>query len=302
MLRALISVLTAGACVAFAAPAGAVLNVLACEPEWGALVAELAGDRANVYTATTALQDVHHIQARPSLIAAARRADLLVCTGAEMEAAWLPVLTRESGNVQIQPSTPGYFEAASAVTLIEVPTRLDRFEGDVHTQGNPHIHTDPHNIARVAHALAGRLAGIDPPNAEFYRARHAAFAERWRQATAKWEAAGAPLRGVRVVEHHRAFSYLFRWLGIDVLGYLEPKPGLEPTIRHMSLLLAQQQARPARVVVRASYNDPRAAAWFAEHAKVPAVVLPFSVGGDAASKDLISWYDEMLDILLKAAR
>jgi zinc/manganese transport system substrate-binding protein len=297
----MISVFAALAAVGFAAPAGATLNVLACEPEWGALVTELAGDRASVYTATTALQDVHHIQARPSLIAAARRADLLACTGAELEVGWLPVLTRESGNPKIQPGGPGYFEATTAVTLIEVPTRLDRAEGDVHPQGNPHIHTDPRNILRVAQALADRLASIDPPNAGFYRTRYGAFAERWQQAIAKWEAAGAPLRRLRLVEHHKAFSYLFRWLGIDVVGYLEPKPGLEPTIGHMTELLDQQRARPARIVVRASFNDPRASEWFAEHAKVPAVVLPFSVGGDAASKDLFSWYDDMLALLLKAA-
>jgi zinc/manganese transport system substrate-binding protein len=297
----MLSSLAAGAAMAFAAPAAA-LNIFACEPEWGALARELAGDQANVYTATTALQDVHRIEARPSLIAAARRADLVVCTGADLEAGWLPVLTRESGNAKIQPGSRGYFEAARVVTLVDVPTRLDRSEGDLHAQGDPHIHTDPRNIARVAQALADRLAELDPAGGDRYRARSRAFAERWQQAIAKWQSAGAPLRGLRVVEQHRGFTYLLRWLGIEVTGYLEPKPGLEPTTGHMVGLLEQQAARPAKMVIRASYHDPRASLWFAERAKVPAVVLPFSVGGDAASKDLLSWYDAMLDALLKAAR
>jgi len=284
-----------------AAPAGAALNVLACEPDWGALTRELAGERAKVYEASTALQDVHHIQARPSLIAAARRADLVVCTGAELEVGWLPVLTRESGNGRIQPGAPGYFEATRYVDLIEIPTRLDRREGDVHPQGNPHVQTDPRNIAKIAQALAARLAEIDPANAAFYRTRYASFAERWRQAIDRWTREAAPLKGLKVVVHHRAFSYLFAWLGIDAVAALEPLPGIDPTISHMTELLQAQKTNPAKMVVRASYNDARAAEWFAGRAGIPEVMLPFSVGGDDAAKDLFSWYDDMLSILLKGA-
>jgi zinc/manganese transport system substrate-binding protein len=284
-----------------AEPASAALNVLACEPEWGALTHELAGDRARVYEASTALQDVHHIQARPSLIAAARRADLVVCTGAELEVGWLPVLVRESGNDRIQPNTPGYFEAARYVNLIEIPTRLDRREGDVHPEGNPHIQTDPRNILKVAQALAERLAQIDPANAAAYQARYRAFDARWRQSIAKWEREAAPLKGLEGVVHHQAFDYLFRWLGIQTVGSLEPLPGVDPTISHMTALLEAQKTNPAKMVVRASYNDPRASEWFAGRAHIEAVMLPFSVGGDDASKDLFSWYDDMLAILLKAA-
>lgn len=287
--------------VSASGPAAAALNVLACEPEWGALVKELAADKATVYNATTALQDVHHIQARPSLISAARRADLLVCTGADLEIGWLPLLTRESGNSKIQPDAPGYFEASRFVTLIDLPVRLDRSEGDVHPQGNPHFQTDPRNIGKVAAALAERLAKIDPSNAAAYRDRYKSFAERWQSSIARWESKAAPLRGLRVVEHHKAFSYLFRWLGVEVAGYLEPKPGIEPTTSHMSGLLEAQRARPAKAVVRTSYNDPRASEWFSERAKIPAIMLPFSVGGSDASRDLFTWFDDLLDRLLKTA-
>lgn len=285
-----------------ALPARAALNVLACEPEWGALVRELAGDLAQVYEATTAMQDVHRVQARPSLIAAARRADLLVCTGAELEIGWLRVLTRESGNAAIQPGARGYFEATRYVEMIEVPARLDRSEGDVHPQGNPHIQTDPRNIARVAAALAEKLAALDPQNADEYRKRHASFSGRWQAAIERWSKEAAPVRGVRVIEHHRAFSYLFRWLEVRVIGYLESKPGIEPSSRHLAELLALQKAEPARLVVRASYVDPRAADWLSERARIPVVVLPFSVGGSERASDLFAWYDELVGSLAKAVR
>jgi len=285
-----------------ALPARAALNVLACEPEWGALTRELAGDLAKVYEATTALQDVHRIQARPSLIAAARRADLLVCTGAELEIGWLPVLTRDSGNAAIQPGAPGYFEATRYVTLIEVPTRLDRSEGDVHPQGNPHIQTDPRNIGQVAPALAKRLADLDPAHAADYHKRYAQFAARWQEAIDRWTRQAAPLNGLRVVEHHRAFSYLFRWLKVEVTAYLEAKPGIEPSAGHLAEVLKLQQTRPAKFVVRASYVDPRAAEWFGERARIPVVVLPFSIGGDARATDLFTLYDDLVGTLVKAAQ
>src|SRR5207249_1638612 len=146
---------------AFSPTTSAALKVLACEPEWGALVQELAGDHASVYVATTALQDPHRIQAKPSLIASARSADLVVCTGAELEIGWLPVLLRQSGNAAVQPGQPGNFEAAAYVNKLEVPTRLDRAEGDIHAAGNPHIQTDPRNFVPIAEALAARLATLD---------------------------------------------------------------------------------------------------------------------------------------------
>jgi zinc/manganese transport system substrate-binding protein len=302
MLTRIIHLILIAALGTAAFPAWAALNVFTCEPEWGALVTELAGGNAKVYVATTAMQDVHHIQARPSLIAAVRRADLLVCTGAELEVGWLPVLLRQSGNDRIQRGRPGNFEASRYVHMIEVPSRLDRAQGDVHPMGNPHIHTDPRNIARVADALAQRLEEIDPGQAAIYQSRLKDFRSRWDKAISRWQNRAAPLRGLPVVEYHKAFSYLFAWLGIQATGFLEPKPGVDPTTGHLTELLAQQKSKPAKVVVRASYNDPRAADWFGERARIPVVVLPFTVGGDSASKDLFSWYDDMIDLMLKGAQ
>ena len=157
--------------LAAALPAHAALKVLATTADWGALATEIGGDQVNVYVATSALQDVHRVDAKPSLVARARTADLVFATGAELEIGWLPVLIQESGNSRIQPGSPGYFEATSVLTLLEKPERFDRSLGDIHPQGNPHVQLDPHNIARVAQALAERLAQLDGAHAQYFQQR-----------------------------------------------------------------------------------------------------------------------------------
>ena len=281
------------------APALAVLNVFATVPEWGALATELGGDKVNVYTATNALQDPHHVEAKPSLIARARNADLVVATGAELEIGWLPLVTRQAGNPKIQPGKPGYFEAASFVPLLEKPMRLDRSEGDVHPGGNPHIQPDPRNITRVAGSLATRLAELDPENAVYYQARHKAFADRWNAAIANWEKQAAPLKGIPILVQHNAFIYLCAWLGLKQVAALEPKPGVEPTTAHLTEILATLQRQPVKMVIRAAYQTDRASQWIAERAKINAVMLPFTVGGDDAAKDLYSLFDDTIARLLK---
>lgn len=290
------------ALAALAMQAQAALNVVACEPEWASLAQELGGDRLNVSSATTALQDPHRIEARPSLIARVRNADLLVCTGMELEVGWLPVLLQQSGNTKLAPGRPGHFEAGRYVKALEVPARLDRSDGDVHAAGNPHIQQDPRNIGLVAVALGQRLAQIDPANAAFYQQRQAAFAERWEQAQRKWEQQAAPLKGLAVVAHHKNMAYLWNWLGVREVATLEPKPGLEPSAGHLATLNAQLAKQPARLVVRAAYQDPRASLWLAEHARIPAVALPFTVGGNEQAKDLFGLFDSTVSLLLAAAK
>ena len=282
--------------------ARAAVNVLACEPEWGALTQELGGDKVAIYTATTALQDPHHIQARPSLIARARSADLLVCTGSELEVGWLPILLRQSGNANIQPGKPGYFEAANYVQKLEIPVRLDRAQGDVHPGGNPHIQTDPRNFLPVADALTQRLTQLDPANAAFYAARRKAFVERWKAAIQQWETMAIPLKGVAIVVQHKGFPYLENWLGLRQVASLEPKPGVEPNSGYLAEVLAQLQRQPARMVIRAAYNDGRASEWLAERSKISIVALPFTVGADAQSQDLFGLFDTTVQRLLGALK
>lgn len=282
--------------------AHAALNVFACEPEWGALAQELGGDKVAVFTATNAMQDVHHIEAKPSLVAQLRKADLLVCTGSELEIGWLPVLLRQAGNSNVLAGKYGNFEAAHYVHMLEVPSRLDRADGDVHAGGNPHIQTDPRNIAKVGDALAQRLAETDVPNAAFYQARHKDFAQRWQEATKRWETQAAPLKGVVIVVQHKGFPYLEDWLGLHEVATLEPKPGVEPTSSHLSEVLTQLQRQPAKMVIRAAYNSDRPSQWLSEKAKIPAVALPFTVGGSDRAKDLFSLFDDTVQRLVDAAK
>jgi zinc/manganese transport system substrate-binding protein len=291
----LLSLLVAGA-------AHAAFNVFACEPEWAALAKELGGDDVKVYAATTALQDPHHIQARPSLIAKIRQADLVVCTGAELEIGWLPVLLSESGNNKVQPGQAGYFEAARQVPLLEVPLRLDRSQGDVHASGNPHIQTDPRVFAKVAGPMAKVMAQLDSDKASEYAKREQAFQVRWGQAMKNWEAKAAPLRGVPVVVQHDGFPYLENWLGLKRVAVLEPKPGVDPSVSYLATVLEGLKTNPAKMVLRAAYQPDRPSAWLQERAGITAVELPFTVGGSSKANDLYGLFDDTVDRLLGALK
>ncbi|HMC45759.1 MAG TPA: zinc ABC transporter substrate-binding protein [Caballeronia sp.] len=279
-------------------PAFAQLKVLACEPEWGALTQELGGDKVSIYNATTALQDPHHIEARPSLIARARNADLVVCSGSELEVGWIPLLLTQSGNTKIQPGTPGFLETSQFVSRLEIPKVLDRSLGDIHPAGNPHIHLDPRNIAKVAEVLRDRMVRIDSANAEFYKSRTAAFLARWGEAIRRWESQAAPLKGMTIVVHHKDLSYLNEWLGLREIGSLEPKPGIPATTAHLADLVARMQREPAKVIVYSAYNSPQAAQFLSDRTKIPAVMLPFTVGGSDRAKDLFGLFDDTLARLL----
>jgi len=285
-----------------ASPAHANLNIFACEPEWGALATELGGDKVSVYTATTGLQDPHQIQARPSLIAKARAADISVCTGAELEIGWLPMLQQQSANDKIQPGAAGAFEAAAFLNLLEIPTMLDRSQGDIHAAGNPHIQTDPRNILAVAPALTQRFAQGDPANAAYYNARLADFTARWQAALAKWQAEAAPLRGTPVLVAHHSWVYLENWLGLVRIGALEPKPGVPPSSGYLAQIIEKQTTTPAKFIMRAAYEDDRAANFISQKIGLPVAVLPFTVGGTDGAKDLFSLYDDTISSLLAARK
>jgi zinc/manganese transport system substrate-binding protein len=288
--------------VTLALPSQAAVRVLATTADWGALTKELGGDRVDVYTATTAMQDVHRVEAKPSLVARARTADLLVANGAELEVGWLPVLLQESGNPKVQRGAPGYFEATAAVTLVEVPAKLDRAMGDVHPFGNPHIQLDPRNIAAVAKALTAKLSAVDPAGADYYAGRGADFGKRWTEAIGRWQARAAPLKGVPVVIMHRDQAYLCRWLGLKELAAIEPKPGVPPSAGYLGQLVQKLSATPPKAILLNAYNDPKAAKWLSERVHAPAVVLPFSVGGSSTAKDLFGLFDDTIEKLLGAVR
>jgi len=284
---------------AFAAtPAAANLSVFACEPEWGALSTEVGGDKVSVYTATTGAQDPHQIQARPSLIAKARTADITVCEGAELEIGWLPMIIQQSNNSKIAPGQPGSFEGTRYVRLLEQPTSLDRAQGDIHAASNPHIQTDPRMMLTVSKALAERFAQLDPANAATYSAREADFTKRFSAAIAKWAAEAAPLKAQPIAVQHHAWIYMENWLGLHEVVPLEPKPGVPPSSGYLAEVLQKLQQQPAKFVIRAAYEDDRPSTFISEKAGIPAVVLPFTVGGTDGAKDLFGLYEDTIHRML----
>jgi len=283
-------------------PAYANLNVFACEPEWAALATEIGGNKVSVYAATTGVQDPHQIQARPGLIARARNADISVCTGAELEIGWLPAILAQTSNQKIRPGAPGSFEASNFVNLLEVPARLDRAEGDIHAQGNPHIQTDPNNILKVAKPMADRFAQLDPANAATYAMRLADFTTRWQAALAKWQAQAAPLKGVPIAVGHLSWRYMEDWLGLKRIVALEPKPGVPPSSGYLAQVVDTLQKNPAKMVIRSAYEDDRPSLFIADRVHLKAVVMPFTVGGTPEAKDLFGLYDDTINRLLAAAK
>ncbi len=277
-------------------------RVVGCEPEWAALAKEIGGEMVTVSSATTGRQNPHHIEARPSLIAMVRNADILICTGLGVEGGWLPILLSNSGNPRIQPGEPGYLEAGNYVQKLDVPTSLDRAQGDVHALGNHHIQNNPYNILLIAEVLAKRLAEINPPNAAYYKARLKAFSERWTDAIKRWEMQAAPLKGMGIVEHHKAWIYLCHWLGMREVATLEPKPGIEPTVTHLQDVLETLRRDPADLIVTAPYHNPQAANWLAQRTTIPVVVLATTVGGTEQAIDLFSLFDDTIRRMLAAIK
>ena len=283
-----------------AAPIGvrAEINVFACEPEWASLAAEIGGDKVNVFSATHARQDPHHIRARPSLIAKARRADLIFCSGGGLEVGWLPLLLQKSGG-DTQPGTVGYLMASEYVTILEKPTVVDRSLGDVHPEGNPHVHLDPRNLMLIAEQLSGRLSAIESENADFYQRNLEEFSVRLTKSIERWQVEAQLLKEIEVVVHHKGFSYLLNWLGMIEAASLEPKPGIPPTVSHLESLLKQLKSRPASLIIRTAYESGDASEWLSEKAGIPAIVLPYTIDGDPQSGDLFSLLDRTLSLLIE---
>ncbi len=301
-MNLILGFLTGIAATLLALPAAAALNVFACEPEWAALAQEIGGDKVSAASATTALQDPHRIEARPSLIARMRSADLVICSGSELEVGWLPLLLTQSGNSRIQPGMPGFLEASQLVTRLEIPKVVDRSQGDIHPGGNPHVHLDPRNIAKVAEVLSARLTAIDRANSDTYRARTADFMKRWQAAMQRWQQQAAPLRGVPVVVYHKDMSYFINWSGMREAGSLEPKPGIPPTPSHLADLVDAMKRSPAKVIVYSAYSSPKAAEFLSERTNIPKTVLPFTVGGTEQAKDLFGLFDDTIERLLAAVK
>ncbi len=282
------------------AAADAEVRILACEPEWAALAEEIGGDDVTVHSATHGRQDAHYIRARPSLIAKVRRAKILLCSGADLEVGWLPVLLERGAGRILQPGQPGHIMAADHVEVLERPEVLDRSLGDIHPGGNPHVHLDPRNMAILAEVLTERLERIDPERAEAYRQRLASFRTRWADAMAGWQERTAALRGMKVIVYHKAWVYLLRWAELDRIAVLERVSGVPPTASHLVEVLDRVRDSGARAILRAPFDPEDASEWLSGKTGIPAVELPFTVGGHPEATDLFSLFDSTLALLEEA--
>lgn len=286
-----------GMLIASPSPAFAKVNIFACSPEWAALADEIGGDLVRVKSATTAQQDVHHIRAKPSLLASMRQADLVFCTGASLESGWLPILIRKAGGADVQPETIGWIMASDYVEKLGVMEHVDRSMGHIHPEGNPHVHLDPRNISVVADILAERLMLIDPDHAETYQKHLETFQTKWQGLSAAWEVSAKMLKGKPVVVYHNAWAYLLQWLGIDVVASLEPKPGIPPTAAHLETVLANVQGKDVMAILVAPFENVDAAQWLSNKSGIPVVHIPFTVGGNERAQDIFTLFDETIRLL-----
>ena len=280
--------------------ASARLSVFSCEPEWAALTDEIGGELVDSSSATTALQDPHYIQARPSLIARVRNADLVICSGAQLEIGWLPALLQKANNRNVRPGSRGYMEASSFVVRLDATGSADRSQGDIHPLGNPHVQTNPHNISAIAKAVASRMAELDPEHSEAYSSGYEHYISRWSAATLIWEQKAAPLAGKRIITHHKSWVYLEDWLQLVEMDNLEAIAGLPPTATHLSKLTTEFADGGADVIIRSPYQDAKPSKWLSERTGIPAIVLPLTIGGVEEATDLFALFDSIVERLLGA--
>lgn len=296
LLRFFLPVVATALLLASAGPAFAAVKVFACEPEWAALAREIGGSRITTYAATHARQDPHHIRARPSLLAKIRRANLVICSGAGLEVGWLPLLLQRAGG-GVQPGTPGHLMAADYIDVIEKPVSIDRSLGDLHPEGNPHVHLDPRNIPTIARILSNRLSKIDPSGSGHYASHLKRFAASWSAAVAGWTQRAATLRGTPVVVHHKFWSYFVQWIGLQETGTLEVKPGIPPSVKHLELLLVNTRSTGVRAILRTPYDDKEPSDWLAARTGVPVIELPATVDREAPTGALAKFFDGLLNQL-----
>ena len=285
----------------------AALKVVTTTEDLGSIVREVGGDRVSVSAMARGYQDPHFVEAKPSFIFTLNKADLLVLVGRELEIGWLPPLILQSRNSRIQPGAPGYLDASLTAKILEIPTgQITRAMGDVHPQGNPHYWLDPDNGRRVAQAVQGRLAQLQPADAAYFVQRYSDFDRRLAEAEKRWDASMAPWRGTKIVTYHRSWPNFCERFGLDVIGYVEPKPGIPPPPRHIFELIATMKREGVKLLLVEPYFDEKTPNAIGRESGATVLMLPPSVGGEKAITDYIELFDHavaaVVATLQKAAR
>lgn len=295
-MRKLLTAFVIGMCIFSTYPAHAKINIFACEPEWASLAQEIGGNLVDVTSATNAHQDVHYLRAKPSLLEAMRKSDIVFCTGGSLEIGWLPILLEKTGSPDVQLETVGSIMAFNYVEKLEMESHAHH-AGHVHPEGNPHIQLDPSNIKIIAEILADRLFILDPDNAQRYQSQLSTFTQKWDQAQQEWESSKASLKGKQVVAYHNSWAYLLKWLDMESVISLESQPGVSPTASHLEKVLKAIEKENISAIIVAPFENKDAANWLSKKSGIPIIELPFTVGGNEKANDLFSLFDETIRLL-----
>jgi zinc/manganese transport system substrate-binding protein len=291
------------ATLAAAPRAGAAINVVASTEDLADLARQVGGDRVKVEAIARGYQDPHFVEAKPSFILKLSRADLLIAVGRELEIGWLPPLIQQSRNSKIQVGADGYLDASLTARILEIPTgQITRAMGDVHPLGNPHYWLDPENGRRVAKAILDKLSQMDPDGASYYAARYEDFGRRLTEAEKRWDAEMAPYKGLKVVTYHRSWPNFADRFGLDVIGYVEPRPGIPPSPGHTLDLIAEMKRQNVKLIFVEPYFDLKTPQSIARETGAKVLVMTPSVGGEKEVTDYFKLFDYDIDLLEKAIK
>jgi ABC-type Zn uptake system ZnuABC Zn-binding protein ZnuA len=284
-------------------PAQAQLRVVTTTEDLASLTREVGGDRVSVTAIAKGYQDPHFVDPKPSFILAVNRAQLLIAVGRELEVSWLPSLVTSGRNAQVQPGARGYLDASAGVRILDIPTgQITRAMGDVHPLGNPHYWLDPGNGRIIARAIRDKLSELDPGGRTVFEQRYADFDRRLAEAEKRWDAAMAPYKGTKIVTYHRSWPNFMERFGLDVMGYVEPKPGIPPSPSHTIELVAAMRAGGVKVIVVEPYFDKRTPQSIASQVGGLVVELAPSVGGLPGTDDYLALFDHNVRVLTEALR
>ena len=279
------------------------LNVITTTSDLASIVSEVGGDKIAVESLARGYQDPHFVEAKPSFVLKLNKADLLVVVGRDLEIGWLPALINQARNARIQPGADGYFDASLTAKILDLPTgQITRAMGDVHPLGNPHYWLDPENGRRIAKAVQAKLSQKDPANAAYYAQRAADFDRRLSEAQQRWTSMMAPYKGIKVVTYHRSWANFADAFGIDVIGYVEPKPGIPPTPQHTLDVIQAMRAQGIKLIIVEPYFDSKTPNSIASQTGGKVLVLPPSVGGVPAAGDYLKLFDTNISLLVGAIK
>lgn len=279
--------------------AHAKLAVVTTTEDLAALARAVGGEHIDATSLARGTQDAHFVEAKPSMIRQVARANLLMVVGADLEIGWLQPLLETARNAHVQPGMPGYLDLSTAVALLEKPAGpVSRAQGDVHARGNPHYWLDPRNGLRMAKAMAARLSELDPAHADAFRANEATFARRLGERLAQWQAQLTPLKDMPTIAYHKSFVYLADAFGFDIVGEIEPKPGIPPNAAHLQQLLQQIRTQKIGLLIMEPYYERRSAEYLRAQTGIRVAVVPNSVGGATGANDYIGLFDVIVRTLV----